>query len=69
LESRYLNGHINIDWVLAPPRQIWGTVDIQYALNKMPYQKLFTKVYFIAPENGISQMSVGARVNANNKWT
>lgn len=69
LESRYLNGHVNIDWVLASPQQIWGAVDIEYALNKMPYQKLFSKVYFIAPENGISQMSLGARVTANNKWT
>lgn len=71
LESRYLQGHINIDWVLTSPQHIWGVVDIEYALNQnsKTNQKLFSKVYFIAPENSISQITFGARVNANNKWT
>ncbi|VVC30431.1 Hypothetical protein CINCED_3A001550 [Cinara cedri] len=69
VDSRYLHGHANIDWVLSMPHHIWGQVDIEYALNKMSYQKLFSKVYFIAPENSISQITFGARVNANNKWT
>jgi len=69
VESRYLQGHVNIDWVMSLPHHIWGMVDVEYALNKMSYQKLFSKVYFIAPENSISQITVGARVTANNKWT
>lgn len=68
LESRYLQGHINVDWVLSSPQHIWGVVDIEYALHKMSYQKLFSKMYFIAPENSISQITFGARVTANNKW-
>lgn len=68
LESRYLQGHINIDWVLSSPQHVWGVVDIEYALHKMSFQKLFSKMYFIAPENSISQITFGARVAANNKW-
>jgi len=68
LESRYLQGHINIDWVLSSPQNIWGVIDVEYALNKITYQKLYSKMYFIAPENSISQVTFGARVIANNKW-
>lgn len=69
VESRYLQGHINIDWVMSLPHHIWGAVDVEYALNKMSYQKLFSKMYFITPENSISQITLGTRVTANNKWT
>ncbi|XP_050528812.1 uncharacterized protein LOC126898616 isoform X2 [Daktulosphaira vitifoliae] len=69
MNSRYLQGHFNIDWVLSLPHQIWGIVDVEYTLNRMSFQKLFTQMYFVAPENSISQLTFGARVVANNKWT
>lgn len=69
MDSRYLQGHVNIDWVLSSPQHIWGVVDVEYALNRVTFQKIFSKMYFIAPENSISQITFGARVVANNKWT